>query len=135
MKYANWSLVYANAASNDSYDKQSKSVVDLTIDSVSDDDCLLNIQQEPSLIFLSVEPITGNIQPLHRLTVLGGNIAMPDKVIVALQGFSSSPLAKRLEPDFLIHTDETRVPAWTAMEPLATPESVLPTVADARNTN
>ena len=134
MKYANWALVYANDANNDSYDKHAQSIVDMTIDSKTDDESLASIKKEPNLIFLSVEPISGNIQILHHLTILGGSIAMPDSVVVALKGFSSLPVILRLDDDFLTDTDSTRVPSWSAIEALTTPDQVSSTVPDARNT-
>ena len=44
MKYANWSLVYANDANNDSYDKQAQTIVDMKIDSTSNEDSLASIK-------------------------------------------------------------------------------------------
>ena len=54
MKYANWSLVYANDLNNDSYDKHTQTIVDMTIDSTSDEDSLASIKKEPNLIFLTI---------------------------------------------------------------------------------
>ena len=105
----------------------------MTIDSTSDEDSLASIKKEPNLIFLTVEPISGNIQVIHHLTILGESIAMPDIVIVALKGFSPLPLALRLDEDFLEDTDETRVLSWPSIAALTTPAQVKTIMPDARN--
>lgn len=134
MKYPNWAQVFANDPSSDSYDKNAEAVADLTIDTLSAEQCIANIKKEPSLTFLSVEPITKDIQILHHVTAVGGNIAQPDNVIVAFSGFGDNPLAVRLDPDIFVDTAEFRVPTWANITSITDLASVATTRATARNT-
>ena len=98
MKYSNWSQVFANDPNSDSYDKNAAEVANLTIDTISSEKCIENIKKEPNLVYLSVELITKSIKIIHHLTAIGGNIAIPETVLVDISGFGSSPLAVRLDP-------------------------------------
>ena len=77
MKYSNCSQVFANDPNSDSYDKIAVDVANLTIDTISAANCIVNIKKEPNFMYLSVEPITKAVQIIHHLTAIGGNIAMP----------------------------------------------------------
>ena len=98
MKYSNWSQIFANDPNSDSYDKNAVDVANFTIDTISDDKCIENINKEPNLMYLSVEPITKAVQIIHHLTAIGGNIAMPETIFVAISGFGVSPLVVHLGP-------------------------------------
>ena len=86
MKYSNWSQVFGNDPNNDAYDKNMTTVAELTIDSISASDCIENTKKEKNLMFLSVEPFTEKIQILHHVSSIGGTIAMPSQIIVAVSG-------------------------------------------------
>ena len=73
-----------NDPNSDSYDKNAVDVANLTIDNISAKRCIENIKKEPNPIYLSVEPITKSVQIIHYLTAIGGNIAMPETVLVAI---------------------------------------------------
>ena len=72
MKYPNWSQVFENDPNNDAYGKNMGHVGDLTINSLSAAECIDNIKEEKNLMFLSVEPITKDIQLLHHVSAVGG---------------------------------------------------------------
>ena len=133
MKYPNWAQVFENDPSAESYDKKADAVANLTIDSITVAECISNIRKEPSLMFLSVEPITKDIQILHHVTAIGGNIAQPDNVLVALSGLGTNPLAVRLDPDLFVATEEFRVPSWADITAITDLASVSTTTANARN--
>ena len=98
MNYSNWSQVFANNPNSDFYDKNAVGVANLTIDTIAAEKCIENIKKEPNLIYLSVEPITKAVLMIHHLMAIGGNIAMPETIFVAISGFGASPLAVRLDP-------------------------------------
>ena len=97
MKYSNWSQVFTNNPNSDSYDQNAVDVANLTINTISAAKCIENIKREPNLMYLSVEPITKAVQIINHLTAIGGNIAMPETIFVAISGFGASPLAVRLD--------------------------------------
>ena len=72
-------------------------VGDLTVDTLSAAECIENIKKELNMMFLTVEPITKDIQFLHHVSAIGGNIAMPNSIIVAISGFGANALAVRLD--------------------------------------
>ena len=109
MKYSNWAKVFENDPSADSYEKNAESVANLTLNSLTTDECITNIKNETSLMFFSIEPITKEIQILHHVTAFGGNITQPHNVIVAFCGLSSRSLAVRLDPDIFVATAEFNV--------------------------
>ena len=84
MKSSNWSQVFANDPNSDSYYKNAMDVVNLTIDNISAKKCINNIKKEPNLMYLYVEPITKAVRIIHQLTAIGGNIAIPDTIFVAI---------------------------------------------------
>ena len=93
MKYPNWSQVFENDPNNEAYDKNMETVGNLTIDSISGAECIENIKKENNLMFLSVEPITKEIQLLHHVSAIGGTIAMPTPIIIAISGLGSNALS------------------------------------------
>ena len=115
MKYSNWSQVFANDPNSDSYDKNAVDVANLTIDTISAAKCIDNIKKEPNLVYLSVGPITKSVQIIHHLTAIGGNIAMPETIFVAISDFGASPLAVRLDPIFFDDTEQFKVPSWASI--------------------
>ena len=54
MKYSNWSQVFANDPNIDSYDKNAVDVANFTINTMSANKCIENINKEPNLMHLSV---------------------------------------------------------------------------------
>ena len=92
MKYSNCFQVFTNDPNSDSYDKNAVDVANLTIDTISAAKCIENINKEPNLMYLSMEPITKAVQIIHHLTAIGGNIAMPETIFVAISGFGASPI-------------------------------------------
>ena len=54
MKYSNWAKVFENDPSSDSYDKSAEAVGNLTLDTLTVEECIANIKREPSLMFVSV---------------------------------------------------------------------------------
>ena len=133
MKYSNWAKVYENDPSADSYDKSAEAVGDITLDTLTVAECITNIKKEPSLMFLSIEPITNDIQILHHVTAIGGNIAQPDNVIAAFSGLNSNPLVVRLDPDIFVPKADFKVPAWTSIAAITDLTSVAAATANARN--
>ena len=133
MKYSNWSQVFANNPNSDSYDKNAVDVANLTINAISAAKCIENIKKEPNLVYLSVEPITKAVQIIHHLTAIGGNIAMPETIVVAISGFGASPLAVRLDPKLFEDTKEFKVPSWESITGLANAANVATTTTNARN--
>ena len=106
MKYSKWSQVFEYNPISDSYDKNAADVANLAIDTISAKKCIDIIKKEPNLMYLSVEPITKAVQIIHHLTAIGGNIAMPETVLVAISDFGASPLAVRLDPKSFDFTKE-----------------------------
>ena len=133
VKYPNWAQVFENDPSSESYDKNAEAVGNLTSDSLMVEECISNIKKEPSLMYLTIEPITKDIQILHHVTAIGGNIAQPDNTIVAFSGLTSSPLSVRLDPDIFVPTEEFRVPSWESMSAITDLASVAATTATNRN--
>ena len=111
MKYSNWSQVFANDPNSDSHDKNAVDVANLIIDTISTEKFIENIKKEPNLMYLSVEPITKAVQIIHHLTAIGGKIAMPETIFVAISGFVASLLAFPLDPICFDDTDEFKVPS------------------------
>ena len=134
MKYPNWSQVFENDPNNEAYDKNMEKVGDLTIDSLTEDECIDNVKQENKLMYLSVEPITKNIQLLHHISAIGGTIAMPNAIIVAISGLGSNAFPVRLDSNLFASTDDFRVPPWVNMESITTATGVATTTATNRNT-
>ena len=125
MKYPNWSQVFANDPNNEAYDKQAKGILDLFLSALSDEDCIDNIKKEPNLIYISIAPITEDMQVFHHLTQIGGNISMPKPHIVALSGFGSSPISIRLHDELFDDSDQVIVPPWKKLEALTSAKEVL----------
>ena len=121
MKYSNWSQVFANDPHSDSNDKNAVDVANLTIDTIWATKCIENIKKEPNLMYLFVEPITKAVQIIHHLTSIGGNIAMPETIFVAISGFGASPLVVRLDPKRFDDTEEFKVPHGQASPGLSMP--------------
>ena len=113
MRYPNWAQVYANDPDIESYDKNQEDIINLTIDSISPEACIQNFQNEPNLISISVTPITNEIQVLHHLTTIGGNISDPQKKLVALTGFDSEARAVMLDPKLFEFANNVEIPTWT----------------------
>ena len=125
MKYPNWSQAYANDPNNEAYDKMAKKVTELASSSISEDACFYNIKEELNLIYFLVAPITEELQTFHHLTHIGGNISMPDSILVALIGFGPSSIPIRLpETHFKLSNDVT-IPAWKKLKKFASPKDVL----------
>ena len=97
MKYTNWSQVFENEANNDAYDMNMASFGDLTMDSISDPECIDNIKKEKNLMFLSVEPITKYIQLIHHVSAIRGNITMPTPIIIAVSGLGAEAEVRGLQ--------------------------------------
>ena len=121
MKYPNWSQVLANDPNNDSYDKNAVDVLNLTIDTISAVKWIENIRKEPNLMYLSVQSITKAVQIIHHLTAIGGNIAMPENIFVAMSGFGASPLAVHLNPIFFTTPKNLKFPHGHASPGLPMP--------------
>ena len=135
MKYSNWSQVFANDPSSDSYDKNAADVKNLTIDTISAEKCIENIKKEPNLMYLSVEAIIKSIQIIHHLMAIRGNITMPETVLVAISGFGSSPFAVRLDPKIFDGTEEFKVPSCSNITGLVNVANVATTTNNSRNVN
>ena len=133
MNYSNWSQVFANNPNSDSYDKNAVGVANLTIDTIAAEKCIENIKKEPNLMYLYVEPITKSVQIIHHLTAIGGNIAMPETVLVAISGFGLSPLAVRLDTKIFYSTEEFKVPPWENITGLVNAANLATTTTNARN--
>ena len=112
MRYPNWAQVYANNPDIESYDKNQGDIINLTIDSISLEDCIKNFQNEPNLISISVTPITNELQVLHHLTTIGGNISDPKMKPVAITGFDSEARAVMLDPKLFKFTNNVEIPTW-----------------------
>ena len=84
-------------------------------------------------MYLSVEPIFKAVQIIHHLTAIGGNIAMPETIFVAISGFGASPLAVLLNPKLYNNTKEFKVPSWASITGLANAANVATTTTNARN--
>ena len=133
MKYSKWSQAFANDPNSDYYDKNAADIANLTINNISANKCIHNIKKEPNLVYLSVEPITKSVQIIHRLTAIGGNIAMPETVLVAISGFCASPLAVRIDPKIFDGTEEFKVPSWENITGLVNSANIETTKTNARN--
>ena len=125
MKYPNWSQVFANDPNNEAYDKEAKEITDFFLNALSDEDCINNIKKEPNLIYISIAPITEDIQVFHHLTQIGGNMSMQSPQIVALSGFGSSPTSIRLHDELFDDSDQVTVPSWKKLEALTSAKEVL----------
>ena len=123
MKYSNWSQVFANDPNSDSYDKNVVDVENLTIDTISAAKCIENIKKEPNLMYLSVEPIIKDVQIIHHLTAIGGNIAMLETIFVAISGFGN----------FFVDTKEFKVPSLAIITRLSNASNVATTTTKARD--
>ena len=86
-------------------------------------------------MFLSIKLITKEIQILHHVTALGGNIAHPENVIAAFSDLSSNPLAVRLDPYTFVATEEFNVPSWNSITAITNLVSITTTIVNARNTS
>ena len=84
-------------------------------------------------MYLSVEPITKAVQIIHHLTAIGGNIAMPKTIFVAISGFGASPLAVRLDPKRFDDTEEFKVTSWASIAGLANAANVATIPTNARD--
>ena len=124
MKFANWSLVYANDPNNEALNKAAQQVIGLTDPGHDVESCTDNIKKEKDLIFLSVESITKQIQVFHHVTFIGGTIGNPDELLVGLSGFSSETRAIQLDPEILGMADEVKIPAWSALTKLSSAKEV-----------
>ena len=82
-----------------------------------------------------MEPITKAVQIIHHLTAIGGNIAKPETIFVAISGFGASPLAVRLASKHFNDTEEFKVPSWASITGLANAANVATTTNNARNLN
>ena len=133
MKYSNWSQVFANDPNSDSYNKKAADIVNLTIDTISAKKCINKTKKEPNIMYLSVEPITKSFQIIHHLTAIGGNIAMPETVLVAISGFGASPLAVRIDTKIFDGTEEFRVTSCTNITGLVNSANVATTTTNDRN--
>ena len=124
MKFPNWKQVYANDPSNEEYDKNSKAIAELTLDTLSKEECIQNIKTEPNLIYLSIAPITEEIQIVHHLTEIGGNISVPKKMIVGLAGFGASARSVRFDNDVFDDYEKVNIPTITNILKCTTSQSV-----------
>ena len=125
MKFNNWTRFFENDPNSDLYNKQAESIVNATIDTASDDECITTIKKEPNLIALSVAPITKSIQVFHHVTEIGGCIANPDKSIIALSGFDTKASSVHLSPDIFTSVSNVAVPKWTSVSSAKTPAEAL----------
>ena len=133
MKYSNWSQIFANDPNSDSYDKNAVDVANLMIDTISAEKCIENINKEPNLMYLSVEPTTKSVQIIHHLTAIGGNIAMPETIFVTISGFGASPLTVRLDPKNFDDTEDFKVTSLESITRLANAANVSTATTNARN--
>ena len=125
MKFPNWKQVYANDPSNEEYDKKAKDIAEITIDSISKEDCIQNVITEKNLIFLSVAPITEEIQVVHHLTQIGGNTSFPKTMMVGLVGFGSSARPVRFDNNIFDEHVNINSPTINNMLKCATPKCIM----------
>ena len=125
MKFPNWAQVYAKDPNNEAYDKNATAITDLFLSAISAEECISNIKDEPNLIHLSIAPISEDVQAFHHLTQIGGNIATPVPMIVALSGFDSNPLPIRLDSDLFLDSDDVVVPPWKNLTKISSAQDVI----------
>ena len=125
MKFPNWKQVYANDPSNEEYDRNAKSIAELTLNTISKEDCIQNIKTEQNLIFLSAAPITEEIQVVHHLTQIGGNISCPKTMIVGLVGFGASARPVRFDNDIFDEDVKINTPTITNILKCTTPKCIM----------
>ena len=124
MKYANWSLVYANDPNNETLDKAAEQIIDLTGSANDEDSCIFNVKEEKYLVFISVEAVTKQIQVFHHLTQIDGSIAVPNTMMVAIMGFASDSPAIHVEDGIFSHEDDVKLPDWGTFKALSTAKEV-----------
>ena len=124
MKYANWSLVYNNDPNNEALNKAAEKIIDLLGQAEDEDSCIVNCKEEKELVFIAVEPISNLIQVFHHLTQVGGSIANPTTMMVAIMGFNGDAPVIRVEDEVFVHQDEVKLPAWTVFKTITTATAV-----------
>ena len=132
MRFSNWKQVFENDTNNDKFNSQAEAIINLTIDSISNEDCISNIKNEPGFLAIGFAPITEEIQVFHHVTSIGGTLACPDKAIVGLSGFTSLTQISQFPADLFTTTSKVKVPSWTTINAIKTPAQVLSTTAPTR---
>ena len=125
MKYPHWSQVYVDDLKSEAYDKMVKKVAELTIPSISEEDYFCTIKEETNLIYLTVSSITKEIQTFRHLTQIGGNISLPNSILVALMGFGTSSIPIRPPETLIKLTSDITIPTWKMLDKLTSPKNVL----------
>ena len=58
MRFSNWKQVFENDTNNNKFNSQAEAIINLTIDSATNEDCIANIKNEPGFLAIGFAPIT-----------------------------------------------------------------------------
>ena len=133
MKYSNWKQVFTNDPNNDNLNTQAETIINLTIDTFTEDECKENIKKEPGFLSFGLTPITNEVQVFHHVTSIGGTLAHPSQAIIGMMGFTGQASALQFPPDLFSTSTKVKVPKWSTLQAITTPDQVLTTTAPARN--